>query len=157
MSPVLVIGVGNPYRRDDGVGLAILERLRSQPLDGVEIVEETGEPTALVTRWAGYSFAIMIDAVSSGAPPGTVHRIECSDGNWAVPARNSKASTHGLGVAEAVQLGLALNRIPDRLTILGVETKDVANGEGLSPEVAAAVDDVVAAVIAEAEAVLTPN
>lgn len=154
MPKVLVIGVGNPYRRDDGIGLEILDRLRSVGHPGLEIAEETGEPTALITRWAGHGFVIMIDAVSSGAPPGTVHRIECSQGNWDVPAKMDKTSTHGLGVAEAVKLGLALDRIPERLLIIGVETKNVDNGEGLSPEVSDAGAEVVATVLAEAGSAL---
>lgn len=142
---VVVIGVGNPYRRDDGFGVAVLERLwQRQRVGGgvladVEVAEESGEPVALISRWAGHDTAILIDAVSSGGEPGTLHRVECSDGNWDVGRMSRQASTHGLGVAEAVALGRTLGRLPRRLVIIGAETADVANGSGLSSPVSAAV------------------
>jgi hydrogenase maturation protease len=148
--PVLVIGVGNPYRRDDGFGVVVLNRLGEQPTPGLLTVEESGESAALISRWSGHPFVIMVDAVSSGAEPGTIHRLECGDGKWNVPARSSQASTHGLGVANAVELGTVLNQLPERLVIFGVETADVSNGSGLTAKVAAAVDVVVAKIVAEA-------
>lgn len=148
---VLVIGVGNPYRRDDGFGVAVLQRLREFDAAGVRIVEESGEPTALIARWSGEHSVIMVDAVSSGATPGTVHRLECGDGNWDTGARAGAASTHGLGIADAVELGRSLDRLPRRLVIFGVETADVSNGEGLTSPVAAAVDPVVSAITREAD------
>lgn len=149
-----MIGVGNPYRRDDGVGIEVIERLRDRRLPDVEIFEESGEPAALIARWAEHSFVIMIDAVTSGGKPGDLQRIECHGGGWQSNAVVNSASTHGLGLADAVELGLALNRIPDRLLIFGVETGDVSSGTGLSPDVAKAVDDVVQAVVNEVSAVV---
>ncbi|MGV1037201.1 MAG: hydrogenase maturation protease [Candidatus Nanopelagicales bacterium] len=149
VAEVLVIGVGNPYRRDDGVGVAVIDRLRRQQHAQIKVVEESGEPFALVTRWTGRDFVIMIDAVSSGAAPGTIQRIECSHGAWQSIAPTSSASTHGLGIADAVELGVVLNRLPDRLLIFGVETADVSNGQGLTQPVAAAVDEVVADIVDE--------
>lgn len=142
---VLVVGVGNPFRRDDGVGLKVLGRLTSMAGDddalaGADIVEESGEPVALIARWTGYDDVIMIDAVSSGGEPGALHRIECSGGNWDVGRSSARASTHGLGVAEAVALGQSLDRLPRRLVVLGVETGDTSQGEGLSAAVERQVD-----------------
>lgn len=151
--PMLVIGVGNPYRRDDGFGLAVLSRLQDLALPGVSIVEESGEPAALIARWSGHPLVIMVDAVSSGAAPGSIHQLECGNGIWDVGSRRSSASTHGLGVADAVELGGLLDQLPARLVILGVETQDVTNGTGLSTRVAAAVDPVVGKIAAMTAAV----
>ena len=140
--PVLVIGVGNPYRRDDGFGVAVLNRLQELAVPGISIVEESGEPAALIARWSDQSLVIMVDAVSSGADPGTIHHLECGNGAWDVRGRSASASTHGLGVAEAVELGKLLDQLPARLVILGVETEDTTNGTGLSKVVAATVDPV---------------
>lgn len=148
MPDVLVIGVGNPYRCDDGVGLVVLDRLgRDHPQ--VEVVEETGEPAALVSRWTGRDNVVLVDAVSSGGAPGMIHRLDCSGGQWSGAPPAAQASTHGLGVADAVELGRILGRLPDRLILLGVETGDVSAGVGLTDAVTAAVDDVVAAVLVE--------
>ena len=141
--PALVIGVGNPYRRDDGFGVAVLERLRELAVPGLQIVEESGEPAALIARWSGKSVAIMVDAVTSGARPGSIHHLECGNGVWDLGDRAASASTHGLGIADAVELAKALDQLPTRLVIIGVETEDVTNGTGLSNAVAAAVDPVV--------------
>lgn len=151
---VLVVAVGNPFRHDDGLGLVVLNRLATlarddAALSGADIVEESGEPVALISRWAGYASVIMIDAVSSGAAPGRLHRIECSGGNWNVGRSSARASTHGLGVAEAVALGRTLDRLPQRLIVLGLETADVRHGEGLSEPVAASLDLLVDAVVSE--------
>jgi len=153
---VLVIGVGNPYRGDDGVGVAVIDRLRDQDHPDIEVCEESGESVALISRWADRQFVIMVDAVTSGAAPGTIARIECSEGSWQVGPRTGAASTHGLGVADAVELGTVLERLPERLLIFGIEAGAVENGHGLTDPVAAVVDEVVQAIIDEAEASVTP-
>ena len=149
MNKVLVIGVGNPYRRDDGAGVVVIDRLRQQGHPDIEVVEESGEPVALIARWTDHPFVIMVDAVTSGAPPGTIARIECSNGTWQQGTSVSAASTHGLGIADAVELGGVLKRLPERLLIFGIESADVSNGRGLTSAVAAAVDDVVRAIADE--------
>jgi hydrogenase maturation protease len=148
MPDALVIAVGNPFRRDDGIGLVVLDRLSAAHPD-VAAVEETGEPAALVSRWSGRDCVVLVDAVSSGAAAGTIHRLDCSDGRWSGAPPSAKASTHGLGVADAVELGSVLGRLPARLVLLGVETADVSAGVGLTDAVAAVVDDVVARVMSE--------
>ncbi len=153
----VVIGVGNPFRRDDGVGLAVLERLwhrqrHGEPLlAGIEVAEESGEPVALISRWSGHRAAILIDAVTSGEQPGYLHRIECAGGNWDVGRASRQASTHGLGVSEAVALGRVLGKLPGRLVIIGVETGNVDQGSGLTGAVAEAIAPAEAEVLAELE------
>ncbi len=151
---VLVVAVGNPFRHDDGLGLAVLDRLvalaqADDSLAHADIVEESGEPVALISRWADYDSVIMIDAVSSGGQPGQLHRIECSGGNWDLGRSSARASTHGLGVAEAVALGRTLDRLPHRLVVLGLETADVSQGEGLSAPVAASLEQLIDAAVAD--------
>ncbi len=136
----LVVGVGNPYRHDDGVGVAAVERLREAALPGVEPVEETGEPAALLQRWSGYDTVVLVDAVDSGAEPGSLHRFELSDGEWDAAPPPGILSTHGTGIAHAVDLARILERLPERLVFLGVETGDVSDGVGLTPPVAAGLD-----------------
>jgi hydrogenase maturation protease len=144
---VRVICVGNRWRGDDGVGSAVAARLRAQ---GVDVDELAGEPAGLIDAWAGAECVIVVDAVSSGAEPGLVHRVDATAGP--LPVEVFGASTHLLGLGEAVELARALGRLPERLVVLGVEGKSFAAGEELSPEVAAAVGDVVEAVQEEAAA-----
>ncbi|MGD0593392.1 MAG: hydrogenase maturation protease [Acidimicrobiales bacterium] len=152
MTRRLIIGVGNPFRHDDGVGIAAIERLRLCGLHDTDLVEESGEPVALVQRWTGRETVVLVDAVDSGGPAGTLHRFECTKGLWGDVAPAAAVSTHGLGVLEAVELGRVLDRLPDRLVLLGVEAADVSDGVGLSPPVAAAVEALVGELTAPAPA-----
>jgi hydrogenase maturation protease len=144
---VKVICVGNRWRSDDGVGLTVAARLRVEGLDPREL---EGEPAALIDEWAGEDCVVVVDAVSSGAEPGFVHRVDAAEG--ALPVDVFGASTHVLGLGEAVELARALGRLPRRLVVLGVEGASFAAGDALSPAVAAAVDRVVEAVREEVAA-----
>ena len=142
-----VIGVGNRWRRDDAVGLEVAAALRQR---GVAARDAEGEPVELMDLWDGFDAAIVVDAARSGAAAGAVHRVEASDGG--LPAELSATSTHTLGIGEAIELARALGRLPARVLVLAVEGKEFSAGEGLTPAVAAAVDDVVEAVLAEVRA-----
>lgn len=152
----VVIGVGNPMRRDDGVGHAVLEQLRARPALGVRLVALDGEPTRVLDAWTGARVAVVVDAVRSAAAPGTVHVVEVTtsgggegDARPGVPPPSAApASTHGAGLAEAVALGRTLDRVPARLVLVGVEALDVGDGPELSAPVLAAVPVAVDAVLA---------
>jgi hydrogenase maturation protease len=144
---VTVIGVGNAWRSDDAAGLAVARRLRGKVSAEVEVLEREGEPTGLVDAWEGADALWLVDAVVSGAAPGTVHRLEASDRE--LPAELFCASTHHLGLAEAVELARALDRLPARVVFYGIEAARVDVGDGLTPEVDAAVDRVVESLRAE--------
>ncbi len=150
MTRVVVIGVGNAYRGDDAVGLAVAERLRARSLDGVTVVDCEQEPTRLLDAWQGADVALVVDAASSGAQPGTVHRFDAIEGD--VPARVFRSSTHAFGIGDAVELARALGRLPRRLVVFGVEGADFVAGGALSPAVDAAVDRVVDELAVEATA-----
>ena len=144
-TPVVVIGIGNAHRRDDGVGLAVADKLAQCALSGARVQVGVSEPTALLHAWAGAELAIVVDAtVSSGAVPGRIRRFT-SD---AVAAART-TSSHGLDVARALELGGALGRNPSRVVLYTVDVLDVGYGVGLTAEVAAAVPEVVAAIAAE--------
>jgi hydrogenase maturation protease len=144
-SRAVVIGVGNEFRRDDGVGPAVLAELARRGGPGLALVLSDGEPTQLLDAWAGQPLAIVVDAVlCEPSTPGRLHRTDLAGD---VPV--TTASTHGLGVPDAVRLAQALDRAPGRLVILAVEAADVGFGVGLSPAVAAAVPAVIDAVLAE--------
>jgi hydrogenase maturation protease len=137
----LVIGIGNDYRGDDGAGLQIARRIREAKLDGVAVREKAGDMGALIESWAGLGMVILIDAVQSGARPGTVFRFDaCAQ---PIPsAFASRVSSHGVGVAEAIELAQTLDQMPERLIVYGVEGLVFNNGIGLSPAVERAISEV---------------
>jgi hydrogenase maturation protease len=148
-SGVVVIGVGSEYRGDDGVGPAVLSLLRDEIAEGVTLVPSDGEPTRLVEAWSDASTAIVVDAVAdSGSAPGALHRVDVTAYANALSAEHG-ASSHGLGVGSAVALGRALDRMPGRLIVHGVQGADFSQGVTLSPAVAARIGDLVAAVLTD--------
>ena len=92
----LFIGVGNPFRSDDGAGTAVVRSLRGELPAGVKILEETGDGAELLEAWKGTDCVILVDAVQSGAPPGTIHRLDARKEK--LPSWFSHSSTHSFGV-----------------------------------------------------------
>jgi hydrogenase maturation protease len=136
-----IIGLGNAWRGDDAVGLVVVRRLR-ELLPAADVIERSGEPADLLEALGdGVEEVMLVDAVSSGAPPGDVHRLDASA--VALPFA-AGASTHGLGLAETIELGRALGRLPARLLVYGIEGRAFELGAPLSPEVARAAVVVVA-------------
>ncbi|HEX2293108.1 MAG TPA: hydrogenase maturation protease [Gaiellaceae bacterium] len=143
----LVLGIGNAWQGDDAAGLLAAQRLRERALAGVEVRELEGEPVSLVEAWDGADRVFVVDAVRSGAAPGTVHRLDAT--HEPLPATLSAASTHTLGVGEAIELARALGRLPALVVLYGIEAESIAAGAGLTPAVERAVDEAVERLLAE--------
>jgi hydrogenase maturation protease len=146
----IVIGVGNPDRGDDAAGPTVVRDLRNGVIAGpapvirsadIEIVEHSGEAATLVMQMDGAERVFLIDACVSGAPPGTIHRFDVDSA--AMPTLVSAFSTHGFGLATAVELARALGQLPRRCIIYAIEGAAFEPGAPLSPPVAAAAVKVV--------------
>jgi hydrogenase maturation protease len=150
VSETLVIGVGNLYRGDDGAGIVTARKLAAQRLTGGRVAEMNGEGTSLMEVWKDSPSVLLVDAVSSGAVPGTIHRFEAQAGP--LPTGLEHRSSHSFGVAEAVEVARALGRLPPRLVIYGIEGSLFTPGQGLSPEVERAVEEVASRLVSEIKA-----
>lgn len=133
----VVIGVGNTARGDDAAGVVAAQRAGAHGLVATA-------PFQLIDLWEGADDVVVVDAARSGAPPGTIHRFEA--GSQVLPTGVLGGSTHAIGVAEVVEMARALDRLPERLTVYGIEVGEMSHGSDLSPDVDAAVDTVVAEV-----------
>jgi len=138
---ILVIGVGNEYRSDDAVGLVVARRFRQLSLGNVTVIEASGVGTDLMESWKGADTVIIVDAASSGAKPGTIHRIDARAQR--VPTGLLRYSTHAFSVGEAVELARAMNRLPPRMVVYGIEGERFDEGTVLSRAVQGSVDTVV--------------
>jgi hydrogenase maturation protease len=149
MTSVVVLCIGNAFRRDDGVGLAVADVLRDRAPD-VELIELDGEPARLVDAWTGADAAVLVDACRTGAEPGTITHYE-TDGDQPPPVLPASAvtSTHAASVGEAIALGHALGRMPASFVVYAVEGEDFAAGPGLSDRVAGAVDVVATRILSD--------
>jgi hydrogenase maturation protease len=146
-SRAVVIGVGNEFRRDDGVGPHVVARLRDRVPPGVDLVISDGEPAELLEAWEGAGLAVVVDAVRAvPSVPGRLHRVVLA-ATTALPG--TAVSSHGLGVEAAAALAAALGRLPACLIVHAVEVADTTQGLGLTPEVAAAADALADAVLRE--------
>jgi hydrogenase maturation protease len=127
-----LIGIGNDWRSDDAAGLEVARRLGGLALPG--------EPIGLVEALDGAGDVTVVDAVFSGAAPGTVHEFEAGAEPLPVVLFGS-SSTHALGLAEAIEIARSLGRLPGRVRVLGIEGVSFGYGRGLSPEVEKAVEE----------------
>lgn len=149
----LVLGLGNPILRDDGVGWRVVEearRLVSPEVAQFDCVALGG--LALMERLIGCERAILVDAIQTvDGVPGTVYSLSLDD----LPTLNANA-IHDASLKDALVLGERLGaQLPARIDIIAVEAHEVLDfGESLSPPleaaVAVAVDRVLAALTAAA-------
>ncbi len=144
----LILGLGNPLLRDDSVGLWVARKLEpifaDQP--DIEVGLDYCGGLRLMERMVGFDRAIVIDAIRTGAPPGTIHMLAPDD----TPTQRS-ASAHDVNLATALQLGRhAGATLPnsEQITLVGIEADDIFTfDESLTPEVEAAIPQAIAAVL----------
>jgi hydrogenase maturation protease len=154
----LVVGLGSVDRGDDAAGPIVAglvaDELAAHGPDDIEVVEHE-DPTALVELMSRFDAVVVVDAVRSGAPPGTVSVRTVDPHGPALPARAQPgpAGTHGLGLASAIELARALDRLPQELTIVGIDSVGFGHGQPLSEPVLQAVPDAVGVVLAQLEEV----
>lgn len=131
-----IVGCGNADRGDDAAGLLVVRRLREM---GIQAREESGEGLALMASWEGAERVIVVDAVVTGSRPGSIHVWDARD----VPLVRDAFpfSTHGFGVAEAVELARALDQLPPSLMIYGIEGREFSPGAAPSAAVLEAVEE----------------
>lgn len=129
----LVMGIGNEFRSDDGIGPFIIRKLRRYNLPDVELIEMSGEGSAIMDAWKGFSRVYIFDAVKSGAESGTVFPFHAHEEK--IPQDFFNYSTHNFSLAEAIGLGRVLGNLPPYLMVYGIEGKNFAQGTCLSEEI----------------------
>lgn len=134
--PCLLCCVGNAWRRDDGAGPALAERMRADLPAGVELMCEAADPGSLLAAWADRPGLVCVDAAAPAGHPGRVRRFAASiEGLAAIVRLGAIASSHGLGLAEALALAAALDRLPWRTVVYTLEAAELGHGKGLSAPV----------------------
>lgn len=145
----ILIGVGNPDRGDDAAGRLVAQTVAGNLAGDIEILQLSGEATEVVSQLQGADVAILVDACSSGAPAGTAQRFDAVEEH--LPREWFAVSTHGVGVADAIELARALGDLPAVCIVYAIVGKCFDAGEPVSSEVAAAVPKVAAQVRTEFE------
>jgi hydrogenase maturation protease len=136
---ILVLGIGQSLRGDDGAGIAAIQHWQEvfpESADHPSVSVGTSElpGISLLDDLSGYQAAILVDAVRSGAEAGHLHLLVEAD--LAAFAAGS-TSAHGLGVSETLALGRKLypDQLPQTVILIGIEAGTVELGDSLSEEV----------------------
>lgn len=144
VAEALVVGVGNRSRGDDAVGPLTIESFRHRLGSASNRVDTrvlTGDLVDLVLSWRFDQDVVLVDAMVGGGAPGTIAETDGLDHN--LPQSRHAISSHGVGIAEAVELARLLNRLPRSLTIIAVEGGAFEHFEPPSQAVAASIPAVV--------------
>jgi hydrogenase maturation protease len=151
LSDLLVLGLGNVLCSDDGVGVAAVHRLLGmiEPPEGVEILDGGTLGLSLLPSLEDAKAAILLDAIRTDDPPGTLVRLEGED---VAPAVAARLSVHQVGVADLLDAARLRGKVPPRLVLLGVVPESLELGIALSPRVAEALPTLCMCAMSEAAA-----
>ena len=145
-SATVVIGIGNEWRGDDGVGPFVVKKLCEQSLPRVRMVPNVADGLDLLDAWCEADCVYIIDALQSGATPGTTVRVDAL--RETLPT-STTYSSHTFGLAEAVELSRTLNTLPKQLIVIGIEGSDFSMGAPITPAVEHAAQQLVVQLAAE--------
>ena len=143
----VVIGLGNLYMRDDGVGIRVAQKLKQEELGENVSVEEYPEmDLTVIEHLRGVSRVIVVDAVRGGKEPGTVSKFEFAPRKGDL---NELPSLHSLKLSDVLDLASSAGILTCPVVIVGVEPRDDSLGDELSPEVKAAIPKAIEVTIKE--------
>lgn len=145
----ILIGLGNEDRGDDGAGRLVARMLTGQLPAHVNIVELDGEVSAVLSRLQEADVAVLVDACNCGAPAGEVLRFDVAAQR--LPQNGFAVSTHGVDIANALELARALGDLPEVCIVYGIEAQQFDPGAALSAPVAEAVRQVAQRVLDDFE------
>jgi hydrogenase maturation protease len=145
MQRIAVIGLGNPDRADDAVGILVVRALRGRTPPDVALLEDKDGPLFVLEQFGKFDALILVDAVRSGAAAGTV---QCFNGRQIPPSVRARAvSSHTLCVHDVLGLGEALGTLPEVVWVVGIEAARFEPGAPPSPEMERAVEVAAEAVL----------
>ncbi|WP_038054896.1 hydrogenase maturation protease [Thermodesulfobacterium hydrogeniphilum] len=138
MKRAIVVGIGNPNFRDDGVGFKVIENLKGL----VDTVCFLNTDLKVIDAILNYDIAIIVDGIKIGTEPGTVIEIDPVK-SW----KNVYASgTHSINIFEVIRVGYQVfpEEMPKKIKIIGVEVEDVDTlDKECSPKVKEAIPKVI--------------
>ena len=139
---VLVLGVGNPLSGDDAAAARVLELLQERRLPPHVFIQEAGTPGLALPIWLeGWRSVVLVDAVDLGGAPGSWRRFAPEEVRMISQAE--ALSLHEPGLADGLALTQALDLLPERIVLYGIQPAEVEPGAPLSQQVSARLPEVV--------------
>ncbi len=127
---IAVIGLGNTLRRDDGIGISVLESLlNSHKIDGVDYLNFGIAGFDLLNKIRDYDEAILIDGINASLPAGELRIFELNKIKYDL--KDTATSSHELGLKDMFELYKKLD-IKTKVYVAGIQVTDVSFGEGLT-------------------------
>lgn len=145
---VLVLGIGNVLMTDDSVGIRVINELerRFRFPENVELLDGGTSGIELLSYIVNRDYLIIVDAIKSDLPPGTVVKVEGED----VPAKfMTRISPHQLGLSDLLAAATLTGELPKQMVLFGIEPKRVALGLEMTDEVAGSFEKLLGVVVDE--------
>lgn len=146
MSEIIIVGVGNPYRGDDGAGWAVIDGLKKRLNSNIELLKQKGDIAEIIDIFSTHPCVYLVDACSSQA----VHSWQRIDVLvQPIQEKHSLTSTHGFSIAQAVSLAKNLGQLPNKLILYAINGDHYAMSDVLSPSVKQSIDHVINEILNE--------
>lgn len=142
---IKIIGCGNILRRDDGIGVYVIEELKKMPLSkNVELIDAGTRSLDMISFLEGAEKVIIVDGVKSQAKYGTIYRVDI-DGEKIDTEHLEHVSTHELNWEDTLAVGRKIlgDEFPRKITFFGIEVENIESGLGLSPSLQKSLSKVV--------------
>jgi hydrogenase maturation protease len=147
MADTIIIGIGNPFRGDDGAGWAVVDQLKGKLNPSIPTSKQRGDIAELLDAFANYKVVFLIDACRSKNSQSLWQRIDFY--REPLEIESHQTSTHGLNISQALALAKNLDLLPQKLIIYAIAGKCYQMCDILSPPVAKAIEEVTAAILNE--------
>jgi hydrogenase maturation protease len=144
---VMVLGIGNLLRSDDGIGIrTVMEMRLKDEYSGIRLIDGGTSPDLISLLDGDIDRVIIVDALRGGGRPGDIYCLELREENI---EDGAATSLHGMGILDSLKLLKQLERKQPRVTVIGIEPSDTSHGLHLSPIVEGRLPDILRAVKSE--------
>ena len=149
MKPILIICLGNPLMRDEGIGIRLASELMVHLTDNpdVEVMDLGTGGLSVIHAIAGRKKIVFVDCAVMGQPPGLIYRF--TPGQVSSKKIRMRYSLHEADLLNTLELSRRLGKCPDDVVIFGIEPGEIAPGEGLTSELESNIQQYVQTILKE--------
>jgi hydrogenase maturation protease len=145
-SKIKIIAVGNDLYGDDGIGKAVISELIQMPeMKDIEMIDGNTDALGLIDHFENTGHVIIIDAAQMGEKPGTV-KVFNKD-NAKLNIKMDHLTVHGISLAETFDIAQTVDKLPEKVTIIGVEPQNIGITEKLSDTAKQSIPNIISHII----------